>query len=677
MKVVAIVQARLESTRFPNKILALIGNVPSLEYQIHRLSKSSLIDEIVVAMPETLANQKLKDWIEGLGCSVFFGSESDVLSRFYLAAVKCKAELIVRITADCPLIDAELVDKVIKNFFENPNCGISTNTQPPSFPDGLDCSVFSFQALELAYQKAFSQQDREHVTPYLYREFKNKLININCTEDNSTLRITLDERIDLQVINLITDRLGISGDFSYLDILKLSKIEPEIFALNRNIVRNEGVSMGTGQKLYRRAKAVIPGGTMLFSKRPENFLPEHWPAYFLKAKGCEVWDLDGNRFIDVSMMGIGTNTLGYGNEEVDEAVIAAVLSGNMSTLNGPEEVYLAERLIEIHPWAGKVKFARTGGEATAIAIRIARAHTSKDKVAFCGYHGWTDWYLSANIENPSNLSSHLMAGLESRGVPTALAGTSIPFIFNDFDSFDKAVSDDQIGTVIMEVMRNSEPALGFLEHVREVTHKKGIVLVFDECTTGFRETFGGIHKKYNINPDLATFGKALGNGYAITAVIGKNEVMKSANDSFISSTFWTERIGSVAALKTLEVMEKTKSWEILPVHGQSVSEGWLRIGIKHGIDFSIFGINSMIKFKLNSSSNQIFKTFLTQEMLKEGYLAGTQFNASTAHNPLIIGAYLEVLESVIGKYCKAINEGTDLPSLINGPIATTEFKRLN
>ena len=628
-------------------------------------------------MPDTLANQKLKDWIEKLGCGVFFGSESDVLSRFYLAAVEYKAELIVRITADCPLIDAELVDKVINNFLENPNCGISTNTQPPTFPDGLDCSVFSFQVLELAYQKAFSQQDREHVTPYLYREFKNRLVNINCSEDNSTLRVTLDERIDLQVINMIVDRLDVSGNFSYLDILELSKIDPEVFALNRKIPRNEGVSMGTGQKLYKRAKAVIPGGTMLFSKRPENFLPEHWPTYFLKAKGCEVWDLDGNKFVDVSMMGIGTNTLGYGNEEVDEAVIAAVISGNMSTLNGPEEVYLAERLIEIHPWAGKVRFARTGGEATAIAIRIARAHTSKDKVAFCGYHGWTDWYLSANIENPSNLSSHLMSGLESKGVPKVLAGTSIPFIFNDFDSFDKAVSDDQIGTVIMEVMRNSEPAPGFLEHVREVTLKKGIVLIFDECTTGFRETFGGIHKKYNVIPDLATFGKALGNGYAITAVIGKNEVMKSANDSFISSTFWTERIGSVAALKTLEVMEKTKSWEILPIHGQSVSEGWLRIGLKHGIDFSIFGINSMIKFKLNSSSNQIFKTFLTQEMLKEGYLAGTQFNASIAHNPLVIGAYLEVLESVVGKYCKAINNGKDLPSLLNGSIATIEFKRLN
>ena len=677
MKIVAIVQARLESTRFPSKILARVGNVPSLEYQIRRLKNSHLIDEVVVAMPDSNVHRELQNWIEALGCSVFFGSDSDVLSRFYLAAVKYEAKIVVRITADCPLIDPGLVDKVIENYLKNPNCGISTNTQPPSFPDGLDCSVFSFQDLEFAHQRAFSKHDREHVTPYLYREFKDKLVNISCPENFSSLRITLDERIDLEVINAVIDKLDSSGNFSYEDILELSKSEPEIFALNGKLMRNEGESMGTGQKLYKRAKSVIPGGTMLFSKRPENFLPDYWPAYFSKAKGCEVWDLDGNKFIDVSMMGIGTNTLGYGNEEVDEAVIAAVRSGNMSTLNAPEEVYLAERLIEIHPWAGKVRFARTGGEATSIAIRIARAHTSKDKVAFCGYHGWTDWYLSANIEAPSNLNTHLMAGLESRGVPRALAGTSIPFIYNDFDSFDKAVSDDQIGTVIMEVIRNSEPAPGFLEHVRQVTLEKGIVLIFDECTSGFRETFGGIHKKYGVIPDLATFGKALGNGYAITAVIGNTEVMKSTNDSFISSTFWTERIGSVAALKTLEVMEKTKSWEILPKIGGSVSEGWQRIGIKYGINFTIFGINSMRKFKLDDKNNQIFKTFLAQEMLKEGYLAGTQFNASIAHNPLIIEAYLQVLDSVIGKYYKSIKEGEDVSSLLDGPIATSEFKRLN
>ncbi|MEY3501422.1 MAG: hypothetical protein RL308_3095, partial [Bacteroidota bacterium] len=154
--------------------------------------------------------------------------------------------------------------------------------------------------------------------------------------------------------------------------------------------------MGKGQDLYNKAKTLIPGGTMLLSKRPEMFLPDQWPAYFSKAKGCEVWDLDGNKLVDMCIMGIGTNTLGYGNEEVDEAVMQTVKSGNMSTLNCPEEVYLAEKLMEINPWADMVRFARSGGEANAISIRIARAASGRDNVAICGYHGWHDWYISAN-----------------------------------------------------------------------------------------------------------------------------------------------------------------------------------------------------------------------------------------------------------------------------------------
>ena len=161
--------------------------------------------------------------------------------------------------------------------------------------------------------------------------------------------------------------------------------------------------MGKGQKLYSKAKQIVAGGNMLLSKRPEMFLPNLWPSYFSKSKGCRVWDLDGREYFDVSVMGLGTNTLGYGNEEVDEAVKETVFSGNMSTLNCPEEVYLAEKLIKLHPWAQMVRFARTGGEANAIAIRIARAATGKDNVAFCGYHGWHDWYLATNINKKNSI----------------------------------------------------------------------------------------------------------------------------------------------------------------------------------------------------------------------------------------------------------------------------------
>ena len=303
---------------------------------------------------------------------------------------------------------------------------------------------------------------------------------------------------------------------------------------------------------------------MLLSKRAEMFLPEQWPAYFTRAKGCKVWDLDGNEYTDMSIMGVGTNILGYGHTEVDAAVRQTVDAGNMSTFNCPEEVHLAERLVELHPWADMARLARSGGEANAIAVRIARAAVGKDKVAVCGYHGWHDWYLAANLGDEENLAGHLLPGLEPNGVPTSLRGTVFPFIYNNYAQLEALVKAHDIGVIKMEVVRNKGPEDNFLHKVRELATAHGIVLIFDECTSGFRQTFGGLHKLYGVEPDMAVFGKALGNGYAISATIGRREIMEAAQSTFVSSTFWTERIGPTAALKTLEVMQRLRSWDSLP-----------------------------------------------------------------------------------------------------------------
>ena len=259
-------------------------------------------------------------------------------------------------------------------------------------------------------------------------------------------------------------------------------------------------------------------------------------------------------------MGVGTNILGYSHPEVDAAVMQTVKSGNLSTLNAPEEVWLAEKLLELDPWAGMVRFARSGGEANAIAIRIARAAAGRDGVAVCGYHGWHDWYLSANLGENDSLAGHLLPGLSTTGVPTALRDMVHPFEYNDFDKLQSLVLEKNIGVIKMEVLRNREPENGFLERVRRLASDNGIVLIFDECTSGFRETFGGLYKKFAVVPDIAVYGKTLGNGYAVSAIVGKEEIMQAAQSTFISSTFWTERIGSVAALKTLEVMQREEPW---------------------------------------------------------------------------------------------------------------------
>ncbi len=434
--------------------------------------------------------------------------------------------------------------------------------------------------------------------------------------------------------------------------------------------------MGKGQEFYKKAKTLIPGGTMLLSKRPEMFLPEHWPAYFSKAKGCIVWDLDGNAYKDLSIMGIGTNTLGYGHDEVDAAVMQTVKNGNMSTLNCPEEVWLAEKLIEINPWAAMVRFARSGGEANAIAIRIARAAAGKDNVAICGYHGWHDWYLSTN-HNGDGLSEHLLPGLSPKGVPQNLKNTVFPFHYNNFEELEQIVAKENIGVIKMEVVRNFGPENNFLQKVRDLATKKNIVLVFDECTSGFRETFGGIFKKYGVEPDVTLFGKTISNGYALTAVVGKREVMEVAQTTFISSTFWTERIGPTAALKTLEVMERVKSWETITKTGEKMRAGWKKLADENGLKINLSGIPALSTYTFQSDKNLAYKTLITQEMLKKSFLASTAFYSSIAHTEADMNEYFEALNEIYRVIAKCEKGELDIMNLLEGPVCHSGFARLN
>lgn len=674
MKTVAIVQARMGSKRFPNKVMQMISGTPLIGVLLERLSASDRIDEILLATSVAPENTPLAEYVTSLGHKVFRGSESDVLDRYFQCAKFAEADLVVRITGDCPLIDPALVDQVI-DAFVNSNVDYASNVDPPSFPDGLDVEVFTFLSLAQAEQEATLEKHREHVTPYLRESGKFRAMNVQSSHDFSALRLTVDEPGDLEVVKNILAHLG-KNNFSWSDVIDLWKRKPELFAENHHITRNEGSTMGTGQKLWKRARQIIPGGNMLLSKRAEMFLPDHWPAYFKKAKGCKIWDLDGNEYVDMSIMGIGTNILGYGHPEVDQAVVETVQSGNMSTLNCPEEVYLAEKLIELHPWADMVRLARSGGEANAIAIRIARAATGKDKVAVCGYHGWHDWYLSANLGNDEKLAGHLLPGLEPKGVPRNLCGTVFPFTYNNYGELEALVEAHDIGTIKMEVVRNSPPEEDFLHKVRRLATSRGIVLIFDECTSGFRQTFGGLHKMYEVEPDMAMFGKALGNGYAITATIGRREVMEAAQSTFISSTFWTERIGPTAALKTLEVMERERSWETITRIGSEITTRWKSTALRHGLTITTNGLPALTGFSFDSPNALAYKTLITQEMMKKGYIAGTSVYVCTEHTSEIVDAYFSSVEPLFA-LIKECEEGRDVMSLLKGPVCHGGFRRLN
>ena len=675
MTILAIVQARLGSTRFPNKVMRRIGEVPMIELLLRRLAGSKRLSKIILATTVSAQDQTLADHVQSLGFEVFRGSETDVLDRYYQAARPHHPLTVVRITGDCPLVDPELVDEVIEAYVSQAVDYLS-NTQPPMYPDGLDVEVFSFEALSRAAVEATRPAEREHVTPYIHGSGLFKVGNFPGVRDLSSERWTVDEPADFDVVSAVFNHFHPRVDFGWRDVLVLRQKQPQLFEANQFLVRNEGATLGTGQKLWKRAKRVIPGGGMLLSKRPEMFLPDQWPAYFSKSKDCRVWDLDGKEYIDMSIMGIGTNVLGYGHPEVDDAVRRTIDNGNMSTLNCPEEVYLAERLVEMHPWADMVRFARTGGEINSVTIRIARAASGKDKVAICGYHGWHDWYLSANLGDDKNLAGHLLPGLEPKGVPQSLRGTVYPFNYNNYAELETLVNTQDIGVIMMEVVRNHGPQDNFLQRVRELATARGIVLIFDECTSGFRQTFGGLHLMYGVEPDMAILGKALGNGYAITATIGRREIMEAAQSTFISSTFWTERIGPSAALKTLDVMQREKSWDRITATGLDITARWKALAQKHGLSITTSGLPALTGFAFNSPRALAYKTLISQEMLAKGYLAGTSVYVCTEHTPEIVNGFFEELDPVFA-LIKQCEEGRDVTGLLKGPICSSGFKRLN
>lgn len=432
-----------------------------------------------------------------------------------------------------------------------------------------------------------------------------------------------------------------------------------------------------GQSLYRKAKLRIPGGTQLFSKRPELFLPEQWPSYYSKAKGVEVWDLDGNKYIDMSYMGLGACVLGYADPEVDNAVKAAIGSGSMSTLNCPEEVKLADLLCALHPWAEMVRYARTGGEAMAIAVRIARARTRRDKIAFCGYHGWHDWYLAANLGGENTLDSHLLPGLEPSGVPRGLKGTIFPFHYNRIEELKTIVSQhkDELAAIIIEPVRNYEPEPGFLAEVRKIATRIGAVLIFDEVSSGWRLTTGGAHLVYDVTPDIAVFAKAMSNGYPMAAVIGVGSVMQAAQDSFISSTYWTERIGPSAALATISKHQRCNVAKHLIKTGKRVQSGWKSAAERHGLKISIYGIPPLAHFSFDYDNGQAIRTLFTQEMLEKGFLVTNAFYASYAHQDHHIESYSKAVDETFGLIAEAI-EKDKVEKLLKGPIAHSGFRRL-
>jgi glutamate-1-semialdehyde 2,1-aminomutase len=434
----------------------------------------------------------------------------------------------------------------------------------------------------------------------------------------------------------------------------------------------------TGTKLWEKAKKIIPGGNSILSKRPERYGKDIWPIYFEKSKDVYVWDLDGKKFIDMAQMGIGSSILGYNNKEVNKAVNIAINKGINTTLNCKEEFFLAQKLLKLNSFSDSVKFARSGGEAMNVAVRIARAFSKKKKIAFSGYHGWFDWYLASNLKNINSLNEHLLKGLSANGVPIELKNTIFPFKYDDEKDLEKVINaNKEIGIIVVESARYNYPKKNFVNKINELVKKKKLVLICDEITTGFRISNTGAYKKIGFKPDIVVYGKGLGSGFAISAILGKKKIMNCAQDTFISSSNWSERVGFVAALKTLEIINRDKTWKKLNVLGKVIAENWKKIFFKYKLKIEVCNFYPLISMKLKyGKMNNYIITLFTQEMLKRGYLATTSVYLSSKHNNYIINRYIKNCD-IVFSYISKILKKKQIKNNLLTQVKTDAFQRLN
>lgn len=438
-------------------------------------------------------------------------------------------------------------------------------------------------------------------------------------------------------------------------------------------------TLNTGSSLYREAKKIIPGGTQLLSKRPELFLPEQWPTYYRRASGCTVWDMDDRPLIDMMTTGIGACLLGYADPDVNSAAKEAIDRGTMTSLNPHQEVELAKVLCEIHPWAHMVRYARAGGEAMAVAVRIARAASGRDKVAVCGYHGWSDWYLAANLGEVSNLDGHLLPGLQPTGVPRGLAGTAIPFEYNKIDQLEQLVKQHgtELGAIVMEPLRFESPVPGYMERVREIADRHKLVLVFDEITAGWRHNLGGVHLQLGVEPDIAVFAKSISNGFPMAAIVGRREVMQAAESSFISSTYWTEAVGFSTAMATIAKMKQEKVAEHVGAIGGLFQEEMRKLAKRHGLKIHVSGWPALTHYAFEYGDQKLaVQTLFTQLMLERGFLAASAFYPTLAHTSETVMAFIGAADDAMGLLAEAI-KADDVQARLNGPVAHSGFRRLN
>ena len=649
----AIIQARMGSSRLPGKSLAEIDGHPMLWHVIDRIRDASLIERVVVATSEDPSDDPIAEFCKQEDIPFFRGSEHDVLDRFYQAACRYPAETLVRITADCPLIDPDVIDAVIRKY-QAGDFDYVSNAMRYTYPDGLDTEVFSFAALQRAWREAEKPSEREHVTPYLRTGlFRTANVESDFPVPHGQYRWTVDEAGDLEFVRKVFSTFS-RRKFGFRDVLQALKEKPSVAAAQTSAISNEGyyrslyrqavggaapkLELTASRRHLERARKVIPGCAQTFSKSHTQYVQGTAPVFLTRGKGCHVWDVDGNQYIDY-VQGLLPNILGYAHDDVNRAAAKQLADGHSFSLPHPLEIELAERLTRLIPCAEMVRFGKNGSDATSGAVRAARAFTGRDRIACCGYHGWQDWYIGSTTRHA--------------GVPQAVRDLTHTFRYNDLSSLQSLLEQHpgEFAAVIMEPMNFVEPEAGFLQGVKNLAHQHGALLIFDEICSGFHFGLGGAQKLLSVTPDLACFGKAMGNGFPISCVVGRADVMRVFEEIFYSFTFAGEVASMAAAMQVLDILEHTGALARMDSNGRILQDGIRAMAKEAGLAGQIVCVGrptwSLLKFfNPDGTDSPLLKNLFQQEAIKRGILFLATHNLTAAHDSVAIHQTLEAYASV-------------------------------
>jgi glutamate-1-semialdehyde 2,1-aminomutase len=682
MKIVALIQARMGSSRLPGKVLLTLGSTPLLQRVVDAARAATGISAVVVATGITPDNDPIEAYCKTQGIDVFRGPEEDVLRRMAEAAQAYSADAIVRLTADCPLHDPAIISQAIA-LFRLSGCDYVSNVSPPSWPDGLDCEIVGIDALLSADRETVRPSDREHVTPAIRNNHvRFTSANLPCPIPGlHSLRWTCDTQDDLEHIEQLIAHLGHPGPYAWTDLLlaeeALAAARPVTRVPGASEYRNAGLDLSLlkesgdrsniaprrydmSLRMLEQAEAVIPLASQTFSKSKLQFPVGAAPLFLTHGDGSRVWDVDGNEFLDL-VNGLLCVVLGYRDPDVDAAIRQQLESGISFSLPTPLETVLAEKLTGIIPCAEMVRFGKNGSDATSAAVRIARAATGRDRIIACGYHGWHDWYIGSTTRNA--------------GVPGIIRDLTHTMPYNNLDAAQKLFADfpGQIAAIIMEPANLESPAPGYLESLRDLAHRNGALLVFDEIITGFRFHLGGAQTLFGVTPDLACFGKSMANGMPISAITGSEKLMRQFDDIFVSGTFGGEALSLAASIATIEKMQREPVLDSLWRSGALLAEQVSRLIRENGLeDWMVmkgFDPWRLLTIKDHpAASAMAIKTMYIYEMARDGILTIGSHNVSYALRDSdivqIVRAYARVLPLISERLKRGtLVEQLEVPSL--------------